>query len=94
MQVCERDIPKIAFKTHYMHYELLVMPFGLMNALAIFIDLMNCQCHPFLDKLVIVFIDDILLYAWSAEDHCRHLREELDTLRREKLYAKFSKFEF
>ena len=70
------------------------MPFGLTNAPAVFMDLMNRVFRPFLDKFVIVFIDDILIYAKSKEEHGQHLRQILQTLRSEKLYAKFSKCEF
>ncbi|KAJ9543424.1 hypothetical protein OSB04_023131 [Centaurea solstitialis] len=88
------DVPKTAFRTRYGYYEFLVMPFGLTNALAVFMDLMNRVCRPFLDKSVIVFIDDILVYSKDAAEHERHLREVLSVLRDEKLYAKFSKCEF
>ncbi|XP_052620961.1 uncharacterized protein LOC111893627 [Lactuca sativa] len=94
VRVRGQDVPKTAFRTRYGHYEFLVMPFGLTNAPAVFMDLMNRVCRPFLDKSVIVFIDDILIYSRSVEDHRRHLSEVLDTLRKEKLYAKFSKCEF
>ncbi|GJZ67187.1 putative reverse transcriptase domain-containing protein [Tanacetum coccineum] len=76
------------------HYEFVVMPFGLTNAPAIFMDLMNRVCKPMLDKSVIVFIDDILVYSKSKEEHEVHLCEVLETLRKERLYAKFSKCEF
>ncbi|KAI3685880.1 hypothetical protein L6452_35141 [Arctium lappa] len=94
VKVKEEDIPKTAFRTRYGHYEFLVMPFGLTNAPAVFMDLMNRVCRPFLDKSVIVFIDDILIYSRDEVDHARHLRDVLEILRREKLYAKFSKCEF
>nr|GFC95837.1 putative reverse transcriptase domain-containing protein [Tanacetum cinerariifolium] len=94
LRVKEQDISKIAFRTRYGHYEFLVMPFGLTNALAVFMDLMNRIFHEFLDKFVIVFIDDILVFSKSKEEHEDHLRTVLQTLRREKLYAKFSKCEF
>ncbi|KAI3720372.1 hypothetical protein L6452_21288 [Arctium lappa] len=94
VRVRESDIPKTAFRTGYGHYEFLVMPFGLTNAPAVFMDLMNRVCRPFLDKSVIVFIDDILIYSWDEEEHQQHLREVLEILRREKLFAKFSKYEF
>ncbi|GJX75969.1 putative nucleotidyltransferase, ribonuclease H [Tanacetum coccineum] len=80
--------------TRYGHFEFTVMPFGLTNAPAIFMDLMNRVCNSYLDKFVIVFIDDILIYSKTKEDHENHLRLMLDLLRKEKLYAKFSKYEF
>ncbi|KAJ6829085.1 uncharacterized protein M6B38_359765 [Iris pallida] len=70
------------------------MPFGLTNAPAIFMDLMNRVFYQYLDKFVIVFIDDILIYSKSEEEHEKHLRIVLQTLREEKLYAKLSKCEF
>ena len=76
------------------HYEFLVMSFGLTNAPAAFMDLMNRVFRPFLDRFVIVFIDDILVYSKSEEEHARHLRFVLQTLRDHQLYAKFSKCEF
>nr|GEZ71745.1 hypothetical protein [Tanacetum cinerariifolium] len=88
------DIPKTAFRTRYGHYEFVVMPFGLTNAPAIFMKLMNHVCRPMLDKSVIMFINDILVYFKSKEEHEVHLREVLKTLKREKLYAKFSKCKF
>ncbi|GJZ82034.1 putative reverse transcriptase domain-containing protein [Tanacetum coccineum] len=94
LKVREEDIPKTDFRTRYGHYEFVVMPFGLTNALAIFMDLMNRVCRPMLDKSVIVFIDDILVYSKSKEEHEAHLREVLETLRKERLYAKFAKCEF
>ncbi len=94
MRVREEDVPKTAFRTRYGHYEFVVMPFGLTNAPAAFMDLMNRVCRPMLDRSVIVFIDDILVYSKTEEKHERHLREVLETLRREQLYAKFSKCEF
>ncbi|GKA74095.1 putative reverse transcriptase domain-containing protein [Tanacetum coccineum] len=94
LKVREEDIPKTAFRICYGHYEFIVMPFGLTNAPVIFMDLMNWVCRPMLDKSVIVFIDDILAYSKSKEEHEVHLREVLETLRKERLYAKFSKCEF
>nr|GEW40362.1 hypothetical protein [Tanacetum cinerariifolium] len=70
------------------------MPFGLTNALAVFMDLMNRVCKPYLDKFVIVFIDDILIYSRNKKEHEEHLKVILEFLKKEKLYAKFSKYEF
>ena len=94
LSVQEEDVPKTAFRTRCGHYEFLVMSFGLINAPAVFMDLMNMVCRPYLDKFVIRFIDDILIYSRSEEEHGRHLRLILEPLRKEKLYAKFSKYEF
>nr|GFC22519.1 RNA-directed DNA polymerase homolog [Tanacetum cinerariifolium] len=94
LRVKEQDISKTAFLIRYGHYEFLVMPFGLTNDPAIFMDLMNRVFHEFLDKFVIVFIDDILIFSKSKEEHEDHLRTVLQILRQEKLYAKFSKCEF
>ncbi|GJX27197.1 putative reverse transcriptase domain-containing protein [Tanacetum coccineum] len=94
LRVREEDIPKTAFRTRYGHFEFTVMPFGLTNAPAIFMDLMNRVYKPYLDKFVIVFIDDILIYSKSEEEREVHLKTILDLLKKEKLYAKFSKCEF
>ncbi|KAI3744945.1 hypothetical protein L1987_58043 [Smallanthus sonchifolius] len=94
VKVREEDVPKTAFRTRYGHYEFVVMPFGVTNAPAVFMDLMNRVFRPMLDKFVIVFIDDILIYSNNEEEHAQHLREVLSTLRNEKLYAKFSKCAF
>ncbi|GKC65543.1 putative reverse transcriptase domain-containing protein, partial [Tanacetum coccineum] len=94
LRVREEDIPKIAFRTRYGHYEFQVMPFGLTNAPAVFMDLMNRVCKPFLDKFVIVFIDDILIHSKNKKEHEKHLKVVLELLKKEKLYAKFSKCEF
>jgi len=94
LRIQEESIPKTAFRTRYGHYEFLVMPFGLTNAPAVFMDLMNRVCKPYLEKFVIVFIDDILIYSRSKEEHEQHLRAILELLKREQLYAKFSKCEF
>ncbi|GJR16489.1 putative reverse transcriptase domain-containing protein [Tanacetum coccineum] len=94
LRVREEDISKTAFRTRYGHYEFQVMPFGLTNAPAVFMDLMNRVCKPYLDKFVIVFIDDILIYSRNEEEHANHLRIILELLRKEKLYAKFSKCDF
>ncbi|GJR79593.1 putative reverse transcriptase domain-containing protein [Tanacetum coccineum] len=89
--VHEDDIPKTAFRTRYGHFEFTVMPFGLTNVPTVFMDLMNRVCKPYLDKFVIVFIDDILIYLKTKEDHEVHLKLVLEMLKKEKLYAKFSK---
>ncbi|GKC48162.1 putative reverse transcriptase domain-containing protein [Tanacetum coccineum] len=94
LRVREEDIPKTAFRTRYGHYEFLVMPFGLTNAPAVFMNLMNRVCKPYLDKFVIVFIDDILIYSRNKEEHEEHLKLILELLKKEELYAKFSKCEF
>ncbi|GJS57891.1 putative nucleotidyltransferase, ribonuclease H [Tanacetum coccineum] len=94
LRVREEDIPKMAFKTRYGHYEFQVMPFGLMNAPAVYMDLMNRVCKPFLDKFMIVFIDGILIYSKKKKEHEEHLKAILELLKKEELYAKFSKCEF
>ncbi|KAI3802550.1 hypothetical protein L1987_30686 [Smallanthus sonchifolius] len=94
LRVRDEDISKTAFRTRYGHFEFLVMPFGLTNAPAVFMDLMNRVCKPYLDQFVIVFIDDILIYSKSQEEHEEHLRLILELLKQEQLYAKFSKCDF
>ncbi|GJQ89168.1 putative reverse transcriptase domain-containing protein [Tanacetum coccineum] len=94
LRVRDEDIPKTAFKTRYGHYEFQVMPFGLTNVPAVFMDLMNHVCKPYLDKFVIVFIDDILIYSHNNEEHANHLRIILELLKKEKFNAKFSKCDF
>ncbi|GKC12518.1 putative reverse transcriptase domain-containing protein, partial [Tanacetum coccineum] len=94
LRVHEAGIPKTAFRTRYGHFEFTVMPFGLTNAPAVFMDLMNRVCKPYLDKFVIVFIDDILIYLKSKEEHEVHLKLVLELLKKEKLFAKFSKCDF
>ncbi|GKC92779.1 putative reverse transcriptase domain-containing protein [Tanacetum coccineum] len=90
----EEDIPIMAIQTRYGHYEFQVMPFGLTNAPAVFMDLMNRVCKPYFDKVVIVFIDDILIYSKNKEEHAKHLKISLELLKKEQLYAKFSKCDF
>ncbi|GJZ53605.1 putative reverse transcriptase domain-containing protein [Tanacetum coccineum] len=94
LRIREEDTPITGFRTRYGHYEFQVMPFGLTNAPAVFMDLMNRVCKPYLDKFVIVFIDDILIYSKNKEEHGEHLKTILNLLRSEKLYAKFSKCDF
>ncbi|KAK5845897.1 hypothetical protein PVK06_002140 [Gossypium arboreum] len=94
LRVKEADIHKTAFRTRYGHYEFLVMPFGLTNTPAAFMDLMNRVFQPFLDRFVVVFIDDILVYSETKAKHDEHLRTVLQVLREKELYAKFSKCEF
>nr|GEX62394.1 putative reverse transcriptase domain-containing protein [Tanacetum cinerariifolium] len=94
LRVREQDVPKTAFKTRYGHYEFQVMPFGLKNVPLVFIDLMNRVCKPYFDKFVILFIDDILIYSKDEKEHKEHLKAILELLKKEKLYARFSKCEF
>nr|GEV11450.1 putative reverse transcriptase domain-containing protein [Tanacetum cinerariifolium] len=94
LRIKEEDIPITAFKTRYVHFEFQVMPFGLTNAYAVFMDLMNRVCKPYLDKFIIVFIDDILVYFKDEEEHGRHLKIILEVLKKERLYAKFLKCDF
>nr|GFB51663.1 putative reverse transcriptase domain-containing protein [Tanacetum cinerariifolium] len=94
LRVRDEDIPKTAFRTRYGHYEFQVMPFGLTNAPAVFMNLMNRVCRPYLDKFMIVFIDDILIYSKTKEEHDAHFRLILELLKKEELYVKFSKCDF
>jgi hypothetical protein len=89
-----KDVPKITFSTRYGLYEYLVMSFRLTNAPAHFMYLMNSVFMPELDKFVVVFIDDILIYSKSEEEHAQHLRVILQRLRNHQLYTKFSKCAF
>nr|GEW45186.1 hypothetical protein [Tanacetum cinerariifolium] len=84
LRVHEDDIPKTEFRTRYGHFEFTVMPFGLTNAPMVFMDLMNRVCRPYLDKFVIVFIDDILINSKTQEEHVKHLRIVLELLTKEK----------
>nr|GFA92175.1 putative reverse transcriptase domain-containing protein [Tanacetum cinerariifolium] len=92
LRVREEDILKTAFRTRYGHYEFQDMPFGLTNAPVVFMDLMNRVCKPYLDKFVIVFIDDILNYSKDKKEQEEHLKAILELLKKEELYAKFSKY--
>nr|GEX20881.1 putative reverse transcriptase domain-containing protein [Tanacetum cinerariifolium] len=94
LRVREEDIPNTAFRTRYGHFEFTVMPFRLTNTPAVFMNLINRVCKPYLDKFLIVFIDDILIYSRLEEEHEAHLNTILDLLNEEKLYVKFSKCEF
>jgi len=94
IKIRPHDIPKTTFSTRYGMYEYLVMSFGLTNTPAFFMYLMNSVFMPELDKFVVVFIDDILIYFKNDEEHAQHLRIVLAQLREHKLYAKFSKCEF
>nr|GEX90938.1 putative reverse transcriptase domain-containing protein [Tanacetum cinerariifolium] len=94
LRVRKEDIPKTAFRTRYRNFKFTVMPFGLTNAFAVFMDLMNRVYRPYLDKFVIVFIDDILIYSKSKEEHEVHLKLILELLKKEKLFGKFLKYEF
>jgi Reverse transcriptase (RNA-dependent DNA polymerase). len=94
LRIREEDIPKTAFTTRYGLYECTVMSFGLTNAPAFFMNLMNKVFMEFLDKFVVVFIDDILIYSKSEEEHEQHLRLVLEKLKEHQLYAKFSKCDF
>ena len=94
LKIRASDVPKTAFRPRYRHYEFLVMSFGLTNAPAAFMDLMNRVFKPYLDYFEVVFIDDILIYSSSQEEHKQHLRSVLHTLKNNQLYAKFSKCKF
>ncbi|KAA0037676.1 pol protein [Cucumis melo var. makuwa] len=94
LRIRDSDIPKTAFRSRYGHYEFIVMSFGLTNAPSVFMDLMNKVYKDFLDSFIIVFIDDILIYSKTEVEHEEHLHQVLETLRANRLYAKFSKCEF
>ena len=94
LRVKAEDIPKTAFNTRYGHYEFVVMPFGLTNALAVFMDLMHRVFQMYLDRFVVIFIDDILVYSKTEREHKEHLRLVLQRLKEHQLFAKFSKQEF
>ena len=94
LEVKESDTPRTVSRTRSGHYKFVVMPFGVTNAPAVFMDLMNRVFREYLDKFVIGFIDDILVYSRTPEEHDTHLRIVLQTLQQKQLYAKFSKCEF
>jgi len=94
IRVKAEDISKTAFRTRYGHYEYSVMPFGVTNAPGVFMEYMNWIFHPYLDQFVVVFIDDILVYLKSEEEHAEHLRIVLQVLKEKQLFAKLSKCEF
>jgi len=94
IRVKSDDVQKTAFRSKYGHYKYVVMPFGVTNAPALFMDYMNRIFRPFLDKFVVVFIDDILIYSQTLEEHAEHLKIVLSILREKQLYAKRSKYEF
>ena len=94
LRIKDVDVHKTVFRTRYGHYEFFVMPFGLKNAPAAFMDLMNRVFQSYVDHFVVVFIDDILVYSKDRENHESHLWVVLETLRKEQLYAKLSKCEF
>ncbi|GKC61042.1 putative reverse transcriptase domain-containing protein [Tanacetum coccineum] len=94
LMVREEDILKPDFRTRYGHYEFQVMPFRLTKALRVFMDLLNQVCKPYLDKFMIVFINDILIYSKNKEEHEDYLKLILELLKKEQLYAKFLKFYF
>ena len=94
MRVMEEDIPKMGFSIRYGHYEFVVMPFGLTNAPAAFMDMMNHIYKKYLDQFIVVFVDDILVYSKTQEEHEEHLHIALKILREHELYAKKDKCEF
>jgi hypothetical protein len=94
VRINEEDINKTAFRTRYGHYEFTVVLFGLSNAPIVFICLMNEFFREYLDKFIVVFLDDILIYSKYKEEHEQHLRMVLQVLRDHQLYAKLSKCSF
>jgi hypothetical protein len=94
IKVVEQDAWKIAFKTKHRLFEWLVMPFGVCNAPTTFMRVMNDVFMPFIDDFVIVYLDNILVFSGTWDEHVRHVKQVLDTLQREKLYVKLSKCEF
>ena len=94
VRIKDEDIFKTTFRTRYGHYEFVVIPFGLTNAPFVFMCLMNNVMHKSLDKFVVVFIDDILIYSKSEEQHKEHLKMVLQELGEHQLFTKFSKCDF
>ena len=94
LRIKDTNVHKTEFRMRYGHYEFLLMSFGLTNAPTAFMDLMNRVFRPYIDQFVVVFIDDILVYSKDRENYDTHLRVMLETLRKERLYAKLSKCEF
>ncbi|KAF5481598.1 hypothetical protein F2P56_002238 [Juglans regia] len=94
LKIRKKDIPKMDFWTRYGHYEFLMMSFGLTSAPAAFMDMMNRVFTPYSDNFVVLFINDILIYSKSEEDHKQHLCLALDKLKEQRLYAKFNRHEF
>jgi hypothetical protein len=94
IRVAEHDAWKISFKTKHGLFEWLVIPFGLCNAPTTFMRMMNDVVNPFLDDFVIVYLNGILIFSWTWDEHVGHVKQILDTLQREKLYVKLSKCEF
>jgi len=94
VRIKDEDIHKTTFKTRYGHYEFVVVPFGLTNAPATFMCLMNSVFSRYLDKFVLVFLDDILVYSKNEEEHEEHLRLTLKFIKEYQLYAKLSKCDF
>ena len=93
LRVREADIPQTVFQTQYGHFKFIVIPFKLTNAPTAFMDLIHRVFQLYLDQFVVVFVDDILVYSKSKEEHEDHLRIVLQALREHRLYAKFSKCE-
>jgi hypothetical protein len=94
VRIKDEDIDKTSFRTRYMNYEFVVVPFGLTNEPMTFMCLMNNRINKYLDKFVVVFVDAILVYSKTKEEHEEHLRIVLQVLRENQLYAKFSKCDF
>ena len=90
VRVADEDVYKTAFRTKYGHYEFRVLPFGLTNAPATFMRLMNDIFRPLLDVCVVVYLDDILVYSKTLQEHVGHVRKVLQILREQQLYAKLS----